>query len=772
MSEGTTVLIVEDEAIVAADLAGKLTRLGYGIVGTAETGEEAVALACSLAPGLVLMDIRLKGAVDGIEAAEMIRRRTDVPVVYLTAHSDAATLTRAKVTGPFGYILKPFEERELATTLEMALYKHRSDREMRDQREWLKVTLTSIGDGVATCDTEGRVTFLNPAAEALSGWTTDAARGRLIGEVFHLIDERSQGEIEDPVALVLRDREPKTLTNHIALISKDGRTIPVEDSAAPIVAGNKTILGAVLVFHDVTERRRARRALVKSEEQYRLLFTANPNPMFLFDEETLRFLAVNDAAVSHYGWSRDEFLRLSVLDIRPEEDRVNAEQIIQDHREGREVLVGTIRHRRKDGSVRDMKVTASSIVFEERPARLCLMMDVTEQKKAEEEKALLESQLTQAQKMEAIGTLAGGVAHDFNNMLSVILGYSEMIMATLNGDSGFYAHIAEIRKAAMRSADITRQLLAFARKQTISPRTLDLNDTIEGILKMLRRLVGENIDLMWTPGAELWSVRMDPSQVDQILANLIVNARDAIADTGRVLIETNNTTLDDEYCAIHAGFTPGDFVVISVSDDGHGMDRETTGKIFEPFFTTKKAGEGTGLGLATVYGIVKQNEGFINVYSEPGKGATFRVYLPRQTEPPVGAERRDDAFLAMGLGETVLVVEDEAAILSLAERFLAGLGYKVLATDRPEKALAIAAGHTGPIHLLVTDVVMPGMNGRELFEELKKNRSDLKGLFMSGYTANAIAHRGVLDKGIRFIQKPFSLRNLAAKVRGAIEHQE
>ncbi|MGM0452424.1 MAG: transporter substrate-binding domain-containing protein [Thermodesulfobacteriota bacterium] len=392
-------------------------------------------------------------------------------------------------------------------------------------------------------------------------------------------------------------------------------------------------------------------------------------------------------------------------------------------------------------------------------------MEMNEQQQASErQQALLEAQLRQAQKMESVGRLAGGVAHDYNNMLSVIIGYTELALEKVKPSDSMHADLAEILSAAKRSNEITRQLLAFARKQTIAPTVLDLNETVEGMLKMLRRLIGEDIDLSWRPGPGVWPVKMDPSQIDQILANLCVNARDAIEGVGHITIETHNVALDDNYCQNHAGFSPGKYVLLAVSDDGCGMDRQMQENIFEPFYTTKDVSKGTGLGLATVYGIVKQNSGFINVYSEPGNGTTFKIYLPRHGEAAQGPEARQIDEFPQGQGETVLIVEDEPGIMRMGRMMLERLGYHVLAADSPAGALAQAKAHEGKIHLLITDVVMPEMNGRELAGQIQPLYPDMAVLYMSGYTANVIAHHGVLDKGVHFIEKPFSIRDLAVAV--------
>jgi two-component system, cell cycle sensor histidine kinase and response regulator CckA len=391
--------------------------------------------------------------------------------------------------------------------------------------------------------------------------------------------------------------------------------------------------------------------------------------------------------------------------------------------------------------------------------------DITERKQAEVEKGKLEAQLQQAQKMESVGRLAGGVAHDFNNMLNVILGYAQIALDKTDPASPLYDDLQEILSAGVRSANITRQLLAFARKQTIAPEILDLNETIENMLKMLRRLIGEDINLIWMPAKEIWPIKMDISQIDQILANICVNARDAIKGVGKITIETEVVTLDQEYCLHNTGAVAGEYVCLAVSDDGSGIAPEILRQIFEPFFTTKEMGQGTGLGLSTVYGIVKQNNGFISVYSEPGEGTTFRIYLPKHCEPGGITAKQKELPIQRGKGETVLVVEDELAILKLTAKILKDLGYAVLTAAGPAEAIELARGRREAIHLLITDVVMPKMNGRDLAGALLAMYPELRCLFMSGYSASVIARQGILEANIDFIQKPFSARDLAAKIR-------
>ncbi len=376
----------------------------------------------------------------------------------------------------------------------------------------------------------------------------------------------------------------------------------------------------------------------------------------------------------------------------------------------------------------------------------------------------LEAQFQQAMKMEAVGRLAGGVAHDFNNMLSVILGYTDLAMRRMNPLDPLYKDLQEIDKAGRRSADITRQLLTFSRKQVVTPKVIDLNEVIAGQRNMLGRLIGEDINLSFDPAPELWPVKVDPSQIDQILANLAVNARDAVTGVGAVTIATANAVLDETYTRGNADVIPGEYVMLIFSDTGAGMDVETRERIFEPFFTTKGEGQGTGLGLSTVFGIVTQNAGVIHVYSEPGMGTTFKIYFPRfrgEAEKTVEQPRE----LSLAGKETVLIVEDEEQILNLAREILSDCGYHVLTARSPGEACLLVEKHAGNIHLLVTDVIMPGMNGKELQERVTKLKPDIKTMFMSGYTANIMAHRGLIGDDVEFLQKPFSVQGLAEKVR-------
>ena len=525
---------------------------------------------------------------------------------------------------------------------------------------------------------------------------------------------------------------------------------------------------AYATARDITDNKKAGEALRESENRLRFALEGTNDGLWDVQMKTgTTYLSPRGCEI--LGYQLDEACEVATVwaDLVHPDDLPLTNERLREHLEGRTPIFEVEqRLRMKSG---DWKwVLARGKVVSRDEAGVPLRMtgthtDLTEQRK-------LQEQLSQAQKMEAVGRLAGGVAHDFNNMLNVILGHAALALTKEANSPVLREHLEQIQKAAVRSADIVSQLLAFARKQTITPRVLDLNESVATMLKMLRRLIGEGIELVWLPAKELWPVRMDPSQIDQILTNLCVNARDAVSGAGRISIGTSNKIFDTAFCSGHKGFVPGEYVLLTMSDDGCGMNKETLSMIFEPFFTTKGVGEGTGLGLAMVYGIVKQNAGFIDVYSEPGQGTIFNIYLPRHLGKEEQLRLENPVEPADRGHETVLLVEDEPALLELGIQMLEMQGYRVLAAATPGEAVKLAEEHLGEIHLLLTDVVMPEMNGRELAKKLLALYPGLKRLFMSGYTADVIAHHGVIDEEVKFIQKPFSLDALAAKVREALDH--
>lgn len=520
----------------------------------------------------------------------------------------------------------------------------------------------------------------------------------------------------------------------------------------------------------ICEHETSQKLLHDSEERYRLIMESVAVIPWEFNIPENRWTYVSSRITDLLGYAPEEWTTLEWWQelIHPEDHWVP--EYCADLTSRGEEHSMEYRLRAKDGSFVWVNDLVAIIMLDGKPNIMRgVLVDITERKQAEKERIKLEQQLHQMQKIESVGRLAGGVAHDFNNMLGVILGHTHLALMETDPTQPLHANLEEIRLAAERSADLTRQLLAFARKQTIAPKMLDLNDTVVGMLKMLQRLIGEDINLAWQPSTGLWQVKMDPSQIDQILANLCVNARDSLSDNGKIVIETANRTIDEHYALENPDAAPGEYVALTVSDNGCGMNKETMTQIFEPFFTTKGVGEGTGLGLATVYGAVKQNGGFISVYSEPDMGTKFIIHIPRYAGQSGQADDgQDEKPLPRG-NETILLVEDEPAILKMVSIVLTKQGYNVMKMQFPGEALQLTKESTNKIHILITDVVMPEMNGRDLSKQLQAIHPNLKTLFMSGYTADVIAHHGVLDDGVHFIQKPFSLQNMAVKVREVLD---
>jgi two-component system, cell cycle sensor histidine kinase and response regulator CckA len=491
---------------------------------------------------------------------------------------------------------------------------------------------------------------------------------------------------------------------------------------------------------------------------YRMLFEASPLPTWVYDAETLRFLAVNEAAVRHYGWSHEEFLSMRITDIRPANEVRALLAGIRDGSSFGSPERESWQHRLRDGTVIDVEISAGRIVFEGRLAALVVSRDVTERRRMEE-------RLSEAEKMEAIGRLAGGVAHDFNNLLTVISGYA----AILRENPAATEPLDEIEHAAEQASALTRQLLAFSRRQVLQPRSVDVNAIVGGMEPMLERIIGDDVHVKVQLADSVAPVDADRAQIERVVLNLAANARDAMPRGGRLTIETAAAELDESYVGSHGDVTPGPHVLLAISDTGTGMSDEVRRRLFEPFFTTKGNGGGTGLGLATVFGVVKQSGGSIFVYSEEGRGTTFKIYLPVSQDPlPVPAPDDEEPVSRHGT-ETIVVVEDDPSVRELVRLMLDGCGYEILSAPDADSAARLCSEHPGGVDLLLTDVVMPDVGGRVLAERLTALFPRLRVLFMSGYSDEAVFRHGIIRPDTAFIEKPFSQAGLARKVREVLD---
>lgn len=629
----------------------------------------------------------------------------------------------------------------------------RTEADLRDTDRRYRRLFESAQDGILILDADtGIIIDVNPFLSDLLGYSRSAFIGKPLWEIgsFKIIAE-SQDAIE-----IFKEKNFFHLSE-LPLETADGRIVEVE------VAGNVFQVDEANVIHcnirDISERKRAEvereRLLSAIEQAGEMIIITDPEGIIQY---------VNPAFALTTGYAAGEAVGKSMSILKSgKQERAFYADLWATIISGR-TWQGHIVNKRKDGTfyTEDMTISPVRDQVGKIINYVAVKHDITDHLQ-------LESQLRQAQKMESVGRLAGGVAHDFNNMLGVILGSAELAMTMVKAEDPLHEFLREIFNAGKRSAEITRQLLAFARKQTIAPQSLDLNETVDGMLKMLRRLIGEDVCLAWLPETGLWPVRMDPSQIHQILANLCVNARDAIAGVGKITIETGMVTLNQESCDAQADDPCGDFVFLAVTDDGCGMDRQTLENIFEPFFTTKGVGKGTGLGLSTVYGIVKQNNGLIKVFSDPGNGTMFKIYLPRHKVETERDEISRNREIPTGRGETILVVEDEIALLHLIQSMLKRLGYSVLAAATPNEALNLVETCSRQIQLLMTDVVMPEMSGRDLAERLQASYPNIRVLYMSGYTDNIIARQCMLEEGVHFIHKPFVIDDIAIKLRKVLD---
>ena len=612
--------------------------------------------------------------------------------------------------------------------------------------------------GVLHWDAEGRVCEANDALLQMLGYTrAELEAGALRWtditppELLYL-DEQALAEIA---------REGRCRPFEKEYIRKDGTRIPILIAGAGFVDATKRGVSFIL---DITERKQAERELAAREARFRTLISHNSDVLLLVDRDNMVSFA-SDSCVRVLGWTPAELVGMPALSslIHPEDLAAAEEELDRSLASAGEPLAHELRLLHKDGHYRLVEsVTRNLRADPVIDALVVNLRDITDNR-------ALQQQFLQAQKMEAIGRLAGGIAHDFNNMLSGILGFAGIVASELRPGDPLAADVGEIIIAAERASSLTRQLLAFSRKQILAPRLLDLGVHVQSLEKMLRRLIGEDLELIVVPTPRLGLVKVDPAQIEQVVLNLVINARDAVASGGLITLETANVELDSEYARQHIDVSEGAYVMLAVTDNGAGMDRHVRERVFEPFFTTKRVGQGTGLGLATVFGIVKQSGGHIWLYSEPGRGTTFKIYFPRCFEALAPDDPSVPRTPSDRGSETILLVEDEPGVRAFAKRALQRAGYVVLEAENGGEALLITEQHAGSIELLLTDVVMPRMSGKLLAQRLTAQRPALKVLYMSGYTENAIVHHGVLDMGTDFISKPLTLDLLLDRVRRALD---
>jgi two-component system, cell cycle sensor histidine kinase and response regulator CckA len=780
-----SILIVDDRPQNLLALEATLAAVADVAVVRANSGNEALAAMLGHDFALAILDVQMP-EMDGFELAALMRgceRTQHTPIIFLTAGSSAENMVfKGYESGAVDYIVKPYNAAILLAKVEVFLDLDRLRRELEEQRQHqeqlvelrtrklaesenkYRALVDSLPDGVTLTDREGKVVLCNQEAARMHGYENPEAMQGIGAHELIAADERPRAAQNAQRTL----EEGCGTSIEYTLLRKDGSRFPGELNAALIRDAEGAPAGFIGTTRDITARKLTEHALVVSETRYRRLFEAAQDGILILDAGTGKIVDVNPFLIELTGYSREDFLGQHLWEIGPFKDIAASKASFAALQAKEYVRYEDLPLKTKDGRLIEVEFVSNVYLVDNQNVIQCNVRDVSKRKREETERQKLEEQLRASQKMEAIGSLAGGIAHDFNNLLSVILSYTAFAMAGVPEGNPLKDDLLEVKKAADRAVALTRQLLAFSRKQVLQPVPLDLNQSATGIEKMLRRILGEDIDLVQNLAPDLGLTLADPGQIEQVLMNLVVNARDAMPEGGKLTIETSNVEIDEEYAASHVAVKPGPYVQLAITDMGSGMDGQTKAMLFEPFFTTKE--KGTGLGLSTVYGIVKQSGGNIWVYSELGQGTTFKIYLPRELSATAATATTPRTAPKRTTGtETVLVVEDEEALRKVARRTLDAAGYTVLMAASGEEALRICAQHAGEIHLLLTDVVMSRMNGRVLAQEVSKTRPTVKVVYMSGYTDDAIVRHGVLNAGVNFLAKPFAAADLARKVREVLD---
>jgi len=778
------ILIVDDNAESLRLLSAMLSAAGYK-TRPAPSGELALRALETIEPDLILLDIRMP-RMDGYEVCRRLKqdeRTRHIPVLFISGLSETEDKVKGFGAGAVDYIIKPFQEeeilarvkthvtlsrmhrkleqivdertRELVHTIQLLgeeiRERKRTQQELAKNSAFIESILENIPDIVTVVDAnEFRVVRLNRAAEQLFRTDRENIIGRSLDDLFF---GKNADFYREKYSEVLCTGKTVEIPNG-RMIDRDGQQHWLHCKMIPLAGQDGDVEYIIIVCEDITERKQI------EEERRRLAEAVSQlDESVIITDRDGDILFVNPAFERITGYAKEEVLGKNPRFLKSgQHDTAFYQQMWETLASGR-TWKGEISNKKKNGDIFIEKSTISPI-FDDRGQIVTFIAvkdDITEQQ-------ALEAQLRHAQKMETVGRLAGGVAHDFNNMLSVILGTVQLMMMRQGEENPLLGDLRQIQQAAMRAADITRQLLAFSRKQVVDPRVININPLIRDVTRMLKRLLGEDIDISFFPADDLNNIRIDPGQLHQIVTNLAINARDAMPNGGKLTLETANVVFDDVYCRVHAGFQAGSFVMLAVADNGTGIDPDILPHIFEPFFTTKDQDRGTGLGLASVYGAVKHNNGFINVYSEPDQGTCFKLYFPACIDEVEELPSESECRNLRAPSLTVLLVEDDGMVRLLTENMLATLGHRVLAASTPDQALEICRDQGQDIDLLLSDVILPGMTGKQLFTRIRQIVPSMNVVYMSGYTANVIAHQGVLDDEVVFLQKPFSIQELEEKI--------
>lgn len=769
MNESIRILLVEDLP-TDAELAQREIRqtLPSCAFQRVETREDYLAALEMFQPDLIISDYRMP-SFDGLTALKLALERVPfTPVIILTGAINEDTAVECMKAGAADYVIKEHIKR-LGQAVIHALEQKQIRQErrgaeeaLRESEERYRTLVHTLPDALTVTDSAGNITYVSPTTLHFYGHETlDEVLGHNVLEWVHI---NCQAQALNQMETVLNGG---SITNQEYLLyKKDGTTFFGEVSASCLKNSQGHVTGIIVVVRDASERKQAEEQLL-----YQANLLQNVSDAIVATDLNFAITSWNQAAEALYGWPAREVIGQPVDEILQTEYPYAQPEQMQRRFLKQGIWKGETIQKHKDGTA--INILASVSLIKDSTGKpvgvVAVNRDITERKQAEKAQAKLEEQLRQAQKMESIGRLAGGVAHDFNNLLTVIQGYCGLMQAQISSESPLLEDLKQIQRAGERATALTRHLLAFSRKQILAPTTLDLNSLVTNLRKMLERLIGEDITLSTVLQPGLWTITADPGQIEQVIMNLAVNARDAMPTGGMLTIETSNVQLDENYLRTQLGAPSGPCVMLVVTDTGCGMDESTRAQIFEPFFTTKELGKGTGLGLATAYGIIKQSGGDITVYSEPGQGATFKLYLPASEIAANGLAVPAANPVTHGGNETILLVEDEETVRKLARTALQGKGYVILEASHGGEALSLFEQHQGLIDLLVTDVVMPQMSGRELAEQLKTFQPQLKVLFMSGYTDDAIVRHGLLTAEVEYLSKPFSLNVLASKVREVLD---